>query len=121
MKKKDTKSGRKDARKPGRGSPKKSASGSTWSGSADTGRYVTPPPQGRPARPVRLVGRTIRASDIDRTPPPRDAAPSPPINRAAIALLRSWRQEDPEQQRAVWDTLKQTLDEDRLSDRERVP
>jgi hypothetical protein len=41
--------------------------------------------------------------------------------RAAIALLRSWREEDPEQQRAVWETLKQTLDEDRLSDRERVP
>jgi hypothetical protein len=42
-------------------------------------------------------------------------------NHAALALIRSWRDENIEEQRKVWDVLRQTLDEDRLSDRERLP
>ena len=75
-------------------------------------------PQNRPARGSVLAPRGvfIRLNTAEQKSETR-----PLINRAAIALLRSWREEDPQQQRAVWDTLKQTLDEDRLSDRERVP
>jgi hypothetical protein len=39
-------------------------------------------------------------------------------NQAAIALLRSWREDgDAEEQRETWAFLKQALDEDRLSNR----
>jgi hypothetical protein len=45
----------------------------------------------------------------------------PPINQAAIALLRSWRNEDPERHRQDWEALKQAIDEDRPSERELFP
>jgi hypothetical protein len=47
---------------------------------------------------------------------------SPPINQAAIDLLRFWREEgDEEEQRETWEFLKQALDEDRLSNRPLFP
>jgi hypothetical protein len=47
---------------------------------------------------------------------------SPPVNQAAIDLLRSWREDDDEEeQRETWEFLKQALDEDRLSDRPLFP
>jgi hypothetical protein len=49
----------------------------------------------------------------------------PPVNYAAIELLRSWREnddpEDEEEQKATWDFLKEALDEDRLSYRKLFP
>ncbi len=36
-------------------------------------------------------------------------------NKAVIALLNAWEQEDPEEQRETLDILMRTLDEDRLS------
>jgi hypothetical protein len=45
-------------------------------------------------------------------------------NQAAIELLRSWREgdeEDLQDQRETWEFLKKALNEDRLSDRDRVP
>ena len=44
-----------------------------------------------------------------------------PSEHPAIALLRSWREEDPQQQRADWEALKQVLEEDRSSERELFP
>jgi tetratricopeptide (TPR) repeat protein len=42
----------------------------------------------------------------------------PPIDAgAALALLQSWYEEDPREQRETWKYLKKALDEDRLSDR----
>lgn len=42
----------------------------------------------------------------------------PPVNQAAIDLLRSWRETGNEQeQRETWEFLEKALDEDRLSDR----
>ena len=49
---------------------------------------------------------------------------SSPINHAAIELLRSWREGDEydeEEMRTTWEYLKQTLDEDRPSDRKLFP
>jgi|SwirhisoilCB1_FD_contig_21_19428502_length_306_multi_3_in_0_out_0_2 hypothetical protein len=46
-------------------------------------------------------------------------------NRALIALIRSWCEEDaaedPQKLQAEWDELKRALDEDRLSDRKLFP
>ncbi len=45
-------------------------------------------------------------------------------NQAAIELLRSWcedDEDDEEEQKATWEFLKQALDEDRLSDRKLFP
>jgi hypothetical protein len=38
-------------------------------------------------------------------------------NQAAIELLRAWREGDESEQRETWGYLKQTLEEDRLSNR----
>lgn len=40
---------------------------------------------------------------------------------AAIALLLSWYDEDPEEQRDMWEKLKAVGGEERLSDREPFP
>lgn len=37
--------------------------------------------------------------------------------QAAVDLLQSWFDEDPQAQRETWEYLKVALDEDRLSDR----
>lgn len=37
--------------------------------------------------------------------------------KAAIALLKSWYEEDPDEQKKSWERLRAGLDEDRLSDR----
>lgn len=50
-----------------------------------------------------------------------EQASLPPENIAAIALLRSWRDEDSQEQRETWEFLKQAIDEDRLSDRKFFP
>ena len=42
-------------------------------------------------------------------------------NQFAIQLLRSWREEAPEEQRETLAYLKQVIDEDRLSDRKLFP
>ncbi len=42
-------------------------------------------------------------------------------NQAAIALLRSWCEDDEQEQRETWKFLKRALDEDRLSDRKLFP
>lgn len=42
-------------------------------------------------------------------------------NRAMIALLQSWREEDEQEQRTTWELLKQALEEGRWSDRELFP
>lgn len=41
--------------------------------------------------------------------------------KAAIELLRSWREGDQQEQQETWDYLKRVLDEDRLSDRKLFP
>lgn len=47
---------------------------------------------------------------------------APPVNQAALDLLRSWREEGDEvEQRETWEFLKQSLDEDRLSNRPLFP
>lgn len=51
--------------------------------------------------------------------PAKDIPPSDPD--AAIALLQSWYDEDPEEQRDTWEKLKAVLGEERLSDRELFP
>jgi hypothetical protein len=56
----------------------------------------------------------------------RQAVANPPqsnINQAAIDLLRSWREDegDEQEQRETWEFLKTALDEDRLSDRPLFP
>ncbi len=38
-------------------------------------------------------------------------------NKAAIELLRAWREGDESEQQETWDYLKQTLEEERLSNR----
>jgi hypothetical protein len=49
-------------------------------------------------------------------------ASQPPLNQAAIELLRSWREEgDEAEQRETWEFLQQALDEDRLSNRPLFP
>jgi len=48
--------------------------------------------------------------------------PAPPVNRVALELLRSWREEgDEAEQRETWEFLQQALDEDRLSNRPLFP
>ena len=42
-------------------------------------------------------------------------------NLALIELLKTWREEDEQEQRDTWECLKQALDEDRLSDRKLFP
>lgn len=49
-------------------------------------------------------------------------ATAPPVNQAALALLRCWREEgDEAEQRETWEFLQQALDEDRLSNRPLFP
>lgn len=48
-------------------------------------------------------------------------AEQPQKNEALIQLLRSWREDDEQEQRDTWEYLKQALDEDRLSDRKLFP
>lgn len=46
----------------------------------------------------------------------------PPVNQAALDLLRSWREEgDEQEQKETWEFLRQALDDDRLSDRPLFP
>ena len=40
---------------------------------------------------------------------------------SAIALLQSWCDEDPQEQRETWEFLKTALDQDRLSNRKLFP
>lgn len=49
------------------------------------------------------------------------AGPSASGADAAVALLQSWYDEDPEEQRDTWEKLKAVLGEERLSDRELFP
>lgn len=42
-------------------------------------------------------------------------------NQAAIALLRSWLEEDPGNQQEEWERVKEVLEENRLSDRPLFP
>lgn len=42
-------------------------------------------------------------------------------NKAMIELLRSWREEDEQEQRTTWELLREALEEDRWSDRELFP
>lgn len=42
-------------------------------------------------------------------------------NQGLIQLLRSWRTGDEQEQRSTWEYLKQSLDEDRLSERKLFP
>jgi hypothetical protein len=76
----------------------------------------TPPDQwGHLLEILRIFRQSVSSeSKVDST--------SPPINQAAIDLLRSWREEgDEEEQRETWKFLKQALDEDRLSNRPLFP
>lgn len=45
----------------------------------------------------------------------------PVVNQAAVDLLESWQAGDEQEQRDTWEYLKQTLEEDRLSDRTLLP
>jgi predicted DNA-binding antitoxin AbrB/MazE fold protein len=48
--------------------------------------------------------------------------PEPPVNQAALDLLRSWREDgDEQEQKETWEFLQQSLDADRLSDRPLFP
>ena len=40
---------------------------------------------------------------------------------ALVQLLKSWREEDEQEQRDTWEQLKQALDQDRLSNRKLFP
>jgi hypothetical protein len=74
--------------------------------------------QERPVRGAVVApsGVLIRLNTVEHT------TEAPPfVNQAAIALLRSWRNEDPAQQRKDWESLKQVLEEDRPSDRKLFP
>jgi hypothetical protein len=52
----------------------------------------------------------------------REPETLPPVNQAAIDLLRSWREAgDEQEQQETWEFLQQALDEDRLSDRPLFP
>lgn len=42
-------------------------------------------------------------------------------NMAALAMLREWDQEDPEEQHETWEILKRALDEDRAGQRKLFP
>jgi len=41
--------------------------------------------------------------------------------QAVIRVLRSWCEDDPDEQRETWEFLRRALDEDRLSDRKLFP
>ena len=45
----------------------------------------------------------------------------PPNTQALLDLLRSWEEDDPEEQRETWEYLKVALDEDRLGPRKLFP
>ncbi len=45
----------------------------------------------------------------------------PPETQVVLELLRSWEDDDPEEQRATWEYLKEALDEDRLGARKLFP
>jgi tetratricopeptide (TPR) repeat protein len=63
---------------------------------------------------VTRFGIPVLGPDAGETLPPGDPT-------AAVALLRSWLDEDPEEQRETWDYLRKALDKDRLSDRKLFP
>ena len=64
--------------------------------------------------------RAASQSEIEHKELPQSAAQSQK-NHALIQLLRSWREGDEQEQRSTWEYLKQTLDEDRLSERKLFP
>ena len=45
----------------------------------------------------------------------------PPRAEAILQLLRSWEEDDPQEQRETWEYLKVALDQDRLGRRQLFP
>lgn len=74
-----------------------------------------------PIEEARCEFRFAPSQDWDPTVPDRFRTRQMQKNRAAIELLRSWRQGDAQEQRETLAYLKRVLDEDRLSDRKRFP
>lgn len=76
----------------------------------------TPPSQwGHLLEILRIFRQSVAASSQSSTT-------TPPVNQAALDLLRSWREDgNEEEQRETWEFLQQALDEDRLSNRPLFP
>jgi hypothetical protein len=64
--------------------------------------------------PYAFFAPTSGAAEIELS---EEEAP----NQAAIALLRSWCEDDEQEQRETWKFLQRALNEDRLSDRKLFP
>jgi predicted DNA-binding antitoxin AbrB/MazE fold protein len=71
----------------------------------------------KPTTPLALrEGQTLQIRIIETE------ATQPPVNQAALDLLRSWREDgDEAEQKATWEFLQPALDADRLSDRPLFP
>jgi predicted DNA-binding antitoxin AbrB/MazE fold protein len=71
----------------------------------------------KPTIPLPLrEGQTLQIRILETDPL------DPPVNQAALDLLRSWREDgDEEEQKATWEFLQTALDADRLSDRPLFP
>lgn len=67
----------------------------------------------------------LRSSIRTHVKPEENAAPQnaeqAQKTAALIQLLKSWSEEDEQEQKETWEQLKQALDEDRLSDRKLFP
>jgi hypothetical protein len=76
-------------------------------------RYIKwlPDDEAAAIKQLPMYTKPDRRGDQDKWALPRTSA------HEAITLLKSWYQEDPDEQKKSWEQLKIALDEDRLSDR----
>ena len=76
-------------------------------------RYIKwlPDDEATAIRQLPMYAKTERVVDKDKWALPQINA------NEAVALLKSWYEEDPDEQKKSWERLKVALDEDRLSDR----